>query len=409
MKLFSLKNRSDHARVACDHVSAWICLPLALGVLVHATMLLTVQMAQWLQHAPGAPVGVVGVYILGHIFIIATHEGGHYLGAWFGGMRVYKANVGPVEFLRDAAAWRIRIAWPKGPAWYVLPSMLGGALCACPDPAHPSRRQYLCMLAGGPAANFVCAAALWMSAQTLPTEGRTQLVQAFAYLNFASGLINLVPSTLPCESDGRQLLNWLMGPDLNEPGMLLNRLAGMSMHGLPDPELLRRDIEKLNTMPDPMPLIHLFFEMKALQFSGAWQAVAHLAPALDEHLVRMGPRQAADVATLIAMFRCEIDFSRALVTGTVDIPLDRHINADIDWIMPCLRPRCLALDAALRGLSINAQTLLNVAHERSMRSLDHSLRASEDVLHAVIRDRLHRQGLGPACPTAGKPVPACPC
>lgn len=368
-------------------------MPAAYGMLAHATIVLVLQITILIHHPLAAPIGIVGTMLLVHIFLVVTHEAGHCAGARIGGMCVYKATVGPVEFLRDATTWRMRTVWPRGSAKRTLTAMLGGTIYACPDPDRDSARQHLWMLAGGPAANLFCAAALLSVAQAVSDDDFRQLVQAFAYLNFATSLVNLVPSAMPYASDGHQIRNWIVGPDQDDAGLILNRLAGMSMHGLPEPQKLRTEVAKLAGMHQPMPLVYLFFEMKELQFIGAWHAVSKLSASLDEQLVKMGPEHAAGVADLIAMFRCEIAFSRALATGMTDVRLDNDIGADVDWSMPCLRPRCLALDAALRGAPEEAERLLQIARALSMQSLDYSLRASEDFLQRIIFERFIR----PSC------------
>lgn len=375
---------------ALGHLVKWICLPAAFGLLAHATILLVLQITTLIPHPLAALIGIIGTILLAHIFLVVTHEAGHWAGARIGGMCVYKAAVGPVEFLRDANTWRMRTVWPRGPAKRALTAMLGGTIYACADPNRDSARQHLWMLAGGPAANLFCAAVLLSVAQAVSDDDVRQLVQAFAYLNFATSLVNLVPSAMPYVSDGHQIRNWIVGPDQNDAGLILNRLAGMSMHGLPEPQHLRKEIAKLAGLQQPMPLVYLFFEMKELQFIGAWHAVSNLSGALDEQLVAMGPEHAAGMAELIAMFRCEIAFSRAIANGMTDVRLDDDIGADVDWSMPCLRPRCLALDAALRGAPEEADRLLRMARALSMQSLDYSLRASEDFMQRIIFERFVR-------------------
>jgi hypothetical protein len=127
----------------------------------------------------------------------------------------------------------MRTVWPGGFPKRRITAMFGGSIYACADPDRDSTRQHLWMLAGGPASNLLCAAAFLLIAQTLSRDDSRQLVQAFAYLNFCTGLVNLVPSAMPYESDGRQIGKWIVGPDHNDPGLVLNRLAGMAMHGLP--------------------------------------------------------------------------------------------------------------------------------------------------------------------------------
>jgi hypothetical protein len=157
---------------------------------------------------------------------------------------------------------------------------------------------------------------------------------------------------------------------------------------------VRKEFENLATMHEPMPVVYLFFEMKELQFNGAWDAVTNLSATLDEQLANMAPAQAGGIAELVAMFRCEIKFSRAVATGAANGPLDGDIDADIDWNMPCLRPRCLALGAALCGAPEEAERLLDVARALSMDSLDYSLRTSENFLHHVILEKFIRPSGG---------------
>lgn len=399
MKLLA-KIAQHHVSIPLEFFRKWICVPLAFGMLAHATFLVILKIEVLIPQPLAKPIGIFGAMFLMHIFLVVTHEAGHYAGAKLSGMCVYKATVGPVEFLRDAATWRMRTVWPGGPTKRGVTAMLGGSIHACADPDRDSVRQHLWMLVGGPGSNFLCAAALLLFAQMLSSDDSRQVVQAFAYLNFSAGFVNLVPSAMPYESDGRQIWKWMVGQDQNEPGLVLNNLAGMAMHGIPEPQRLRCEFEKLAGMREPMPLVYLFFEMKALQFKGAWHAVTNLSATLDEQLVKMGPAQARVVAELVAMFRCEIRFSRAVATGSTNTPLDCDIDAETDWTMPCLRPRCLALDAALRGKPEEAERLLDVAHALSMHSLDYSLRASEDFLHRVILEKFIRQAAGTTTPGA---------
>ena len=112
----------------------------------------------------------------------AVHELGHAVAARAVGFRVAGVRVGPLLAMPAAAGggWRVRMTWEMA---------LGGELL--PDPVRPDRlrARHAAMIAGGPAAHLLLAAAAL--AVALATGG---VLLWFTTATLAAGaLANLVP------------------------------------------------------------------------------------------------------------------------------------------------------------------------------------------------------------------------
>jgi hypothetical protein len=282
---------------------------------------------------------ILGVIVLGFL-ATALHEAGHWLGARLGGMTVLQARV----FAIDIQAMRhgVRARWVrggKGQSW------LGFVFAANP-PNQPVRRAKLLFIAMGPLINLMiggvclaCAAIAW------PHGG---VVLAFAAVNLAIGLANLVPTNKGMPSDGAQLLSWWRRPDEHSPDFAYSRLLALYVSGVDAAQLPATDMQTLARQPMPMPLVALSFRLAALQVVGDWDATLRLDDELKD-LLDANPKALGPCAASIAIVRRELDFCRAMVHGDAGILNAPLLNRDIDWYSPTLAPRCHALQAALSG------------------------------------------------------------
>jgi len=71
-------------------------------------------------------------------------------------------------------------------------------------------------------------------------------------------------------------------------------------------------------------------------------------------------------------------------------PIDRHIDRELDWFCPALRPRCRALTAALDGDGPGALEHLDLSESKMARSHDLAYRTGEARIRHAIRTRLRR-------------------
>lgn len=147
--------------------------------------------------------GLIALQVLVLLLGTAVHELGHALAARAVGFRVVGVRVGPLLALSGPAGWRLRLTGEIA---------VGGELL--PDPVRPDRlrARHSLMIAGGPIAHLLLAAAAVLAA-----AGTGSLLLWFTAVTLgASGLANLVPGRPRLSgrwTDGRWLLAWLAEPE----------------------------------------------------------------------------------------------------------------------------------------------------------------------------------------------------
>lgn len=311
---------------------------------------------------------------------VAIHELGHFIGAKLGGMVPYQMQIGTFDIKMEINGFRAR--WCK-PAIKV-----DGFLLSFPNADKPLRGQHLWMVAGGPLANLLAALVFGFTAYLLDSHEISWLLAGFAWVNLGIGLANLVPTEKEMASDGMQLIRWWRGVDEEAPEYVLHKLNGQAVKGMTADQLPADKVALLRDMSFPMPLVHTWFVLKAHQNRAEWAEAAAIETVLNEQVEKLTPEQSNAMQDLLAILRCEIAFSKSLFENKPVTSVDDLITKNIDWVAPCVRPRCNALQSALTGDSKAALHRLAEAEKLAVRSIDIALHVSEEKLRRVIRERV---------------------
>ena len=322
---------------------------------------------------------------------LVVHELGHYASARLAGMTV---------LLMYVLGWEIH---PQRRGWHVQRSPrrlsgISGYVFASPSPSRPMRPQVVALVAGGPAANLVVAAACglvgWLGFPG--SEGR--LLLAFATLNAGFGVVNLIPHQTPMPSDGLSLYTWLRGVDETSPELAYTRVVAQAIAGRTADEIADDELATLESQPAHLPIFALWIRFKADQDRGAWKAAVAHADTLGTRVKALDPATRTAIAGLLALFRIELAFSRAMLTGDgawlENGRLARKLVRSSRWLLP----RCEALKAALRGDERSCMAWLETSRRHADNSLDGALVRSEARLRECVaavgrRTSADRRGL----------------
>ncbi|AXK56900.1 MULTISPECIES: site-2 protease family protein [Pseudomonas] len=275
------------------------------------------------------------------VVALVVHEGGHYLGARGCAMPVLQVRVAAVEIQVQRRGWRLRWA-PQ-----LKRNRLGGYVIAVSNLQRPLRRQWMVVVLCGPLLNLLLgAAALGLGLSWSGVPGAMAL--AFAAINLAMGLGNLMPAWRVSPSDGMLLLGWFMHRDDQRPELAQARLLAQTVAGVPSAELPQEDLQRLAEGAMPGPLLAFGCRLNALQDQGDWPAAVQMEQALEQLLVARAT-ELNGMSGLIELLRSELAFCRAFVQRDVAPLNSPPMSAEVDWNAPWLRPRCLALQAFLEG------------------------------------------------------------
>nr|WP_271196346.1 hypothetical protein [Pseudomonas turukhanskensis] len=263
-----------------------------------------------------------------------------------------------------------RLRWSRRPKGQGI----GGYVIAVHTPNQPWRGAQLRLVAMGPLTNLLVAAVCAVLAMPFyPTAtSLTVFLLAFAAINLGMGLANLVPTARHYHSDGAQLLTWWRKPDEAGPEYAYPRLLALSTAGVAAAELPAADLQRLDRLPMPSPLISLFYRLYACQAAGDWAGAVALGAHM-ETLIAASLTTKATFASSIAIMRAELAFCRAMHTRDASGLAAPVHNPDIDWYVPTLAPRCRALSAALAGEPDTLERELEVAAQFASNSRDQSL------------------------------------
>ncbi|SFS18853.1 Peptidase family M50 [Dyella sp. OK004] len=310
-----------------------------------------------------------------------VHELGHYFGARRAGMAVLRMQLGAIEIVPQRKGFRW--CWsPLKKQWRI-----GGYVLAFADPGLPKRKQIIALVVGGPGANLAVAAVLALAGWLSPPQGAGWAWMVFAAMNACLGLANLVPRLgkggFP--SDGLTLLRALRHRIDNSS---YTRLVSLSVFGCTADRLPDDDIAALEAQALPMPLVALWYRMKADQNKGDWQAAAGKQAALEALLLSMDRAQTTQLADLIACIRTEIAFSQAIVTRDATVLADDLLPPKTAWHAPSLWPRCLALRAALAGDVERCVASLALSKRYAENAVDRALPISEQMIRAFMAEAL---------------------
>jgi Zn-dependent protease len=352
-----------------------------------------VYVAQWLLWAFGSFAAMVllsSAFEPNHIAVVLAwsalfllfamavflHEGGHYLGARLSGMKVLVMRVMAVECYPRRGRWLIRWA-PKANHRY------RGYVYAVPNLDRPMRPQMIWMIVMGPMANAaVCLACLLLALITSkPWLG--DMAAAFAVINGVMAIGNLLPRTGSVNSDGARLLQWLRRQDTEGPEFAYVRLQSRSVFGMTADALPEADIHYLENRPMPVPLLAMWYRLKAAQNRADWQGALQVGERFEQTLGTWNHPK-TELESLVATIRAEVAFSIAMATGRPDALSESLVTKDVRQLCPHFWPRCLALKAFLDGAEEEAKRLLQRAMAEANRSVDLALAKSEAELGRYI-------------------------
>ncbi|WP_158883738.1 M50 family metallopeptidase [Rhodanobacter sp. L36] len=313
--------------------------------------------------------------LLSMFFMLLIHELGHYAAARFAGMTVTHFVVGRIEIVPQQRGWRMR--WNRGQKIRV-----DGLVIAACDPIRALRPQVLLMTAGGPAANLVIAAISAALANVWSSAPAGSLCMAFAVLNVAMGVTNLLPSMRGLASDGMRLLIWSQKELEHSPLLAHTRLQALSISGVTADQLPVDQIALLDSQPMPAPLVALWYRVKAHQNRGEWQHAADLQASFDSMVQSLPEPVRIKLIGAFAQLRAELAFSRAMQNRDATGLSDNLLTKAQTWSAPSLWPRCLALRALLNGDTAHAHRQLDNAQKIAKQSMDKALPRSEAKIRA---------------------------
>jgi hypothetical protein len=335
------------------------------------------------------PIWVLAAFVLVFVLIefsVAIHECGHLLLGRFAGMTVVLMQVGWVQLQAQRTGWRWR--WTKSRL------KAAGYVIAYPDPQAPIRRQRLLLAAGGPLANLVAGCVAGAIGHALGWQRASLPLYGFATFNVLYGISNLLPKEGGLASDGLNIVRWLIGVPEDDPRVGFQRIEGMSLAGVTADRIPRRELDSLARSPMPMPWFHLWYSLKGHQNRGEWNEAVALEGKLAGLMAATAREMGKAIEDLVAIIRCELDFSQAMIDGSAVLPIDRALRPNNDWFSPGLRPRCRALQAALAGDGAGMRANLDASEGWARRSIDRALETSEATIRTAIRARLAPEGGG---------------
>ncbi|HKU17941.1 MAG TPA: M50 family metallopeptidase [Candidatus Saccharimonadales bacterium] len=312
------------------------------------------------------------------VMTVLLHEGGHYLGARLSGMKVLVMRVMAVECYPRRGRWLIRWA-PKANHRY------RGYVYAVPDLDRPMRPQMLWMIVMGPMANAVVCLVSLPLALTTSTPWLEGTSAAFAVINGVMAIGNLLPRTGSVNSDGARLLQWLHRQDDQGPEFAYMRLQSRSAFGTTADALPEADIHYLENRPMPVPLLAMWYRLKAAQNRTDWDGALQVGDRFEQMLSTWSHPK-TELESLIALIRAEVAFSHAMATGKPDALSESLVTKDVRQLCPHFWPRCLALKAFLVGAEEDAKRLLQQAMDEASRSVDLALAKSEAMLARYIME-----------------------
>lgn len=318
----------------------------------------------------------------GLIFVsVLLHELGHASAAVLGGATILRMQVGPVALhaLRDG--WRIR--WKRGPREF------SGLVASLPSPHRSLRPQMMAMILGGPLVNAALALVSFQLWDVLSHRPSGVVLFGFGVFNAMLALSNLLPWTsTTLASDGLQLWRWIRGIGQDDPQVAYTMLNARLLSGERFGPWADAYLQTLEHSSQPGPMIVLWTRLKALQVEGEWERVDDVMREVELHIIGLSPPMANALAGLIAVFRCEAAFSRAMADEPLaQSPMD-ILGPDMGWTCPALRLRCEALACALDGQPERARARLAESASWSRRSVDRSMEHNEAVLRQAVQARI---------------------
>lgn len=249
----SLPEISDYRSQSGDGTHPWI--QKALPFFSFATVFISFRLVDAWGHRMGLPeedpMPWLLLIVLAQLFTTLCHEVGHVIGAWSGGMKLAKFQVGPLDWTFSSGKWNFHFS----PAAILLG---GGAMASNPLYKENLRSRMIMEVFAGPLASFVLA---WIGFMFLllapgsswePFWRVPALVSAIAMGDF---LLNSVPFGMAIGfSDGALLLQLIRGGPFADLRRLW-KLVGLSLVSPArlrdlDPALLANGVRASAGRPD---------------------------------------------------------------------------------------------------------------------------------------------------------------
>lgn len=352
-----------------------LCAQIALGVATGVVV--TVLCSAWLGNSSEST-GVAFLLVWPLLLLaLVAHELGHLVCARLVGMTVWAINIAGLEFYAQRRGWKVR--WSR-----IRRRQIGGFVLAFPQFGQPMRRQMIGLSLGGPAGNIAIAVLLGVIGWALLPRAVGFLSLALCSVNAGFALINLVPHQGTMPTDGLRLITWLSGVDEASPHLAFTRLMSRSLAGQTADQLPENELTTLEQQALPMPLVALWYRLKADQNRNNWARAVSRSTQFDVLAETLGPSGRAMLTELLATLRTELAFSKAMLTGDRTELADDLLPADAAWTAPWLLPRCQALSASLQGDQARCVQLLEVSKRSAEKAIDPALWQSEALLRRYI-------------------------
>jgi|SRR5690348_7831656 len=308
-----------------------------------------------------------------------AHEMGHAVAATLLKMTVLQLRVGPFQcaMLRNGA--RIRLRQQQE----IKRAHLSGYVIAIPSLHGSLRKQHVWSALGGPLANLAIAALSAFIGYALLPSAIAFVGFAIAWLNWTMAIGNLIPTKRLIESDGRRLLHWLRAKDYKITPY--QRVMALLIQGTRADELPCDVIEAVDSLPAPMPLVALYIRLQAHQNCAQWDAACAIEIDLERMLSEMSETTAEAWSDFLTIVRTELAFSKAMRDRDGRHLSDSLLPRATAWLVPYLRPRCVALHEGLAGNISARDRQFDLVMRHAKKSLDRSVVRSEALLIEYIR------------------------
>jgi hypothetical protein len=319
-----------------------------------------------------------GAAMLLSLSAVAIHECGHLVAAECSTMQTMRMRILDFEFRRRRSGWSVRRRRCKHePVGFVQ---------AFPTDFDTVRRDYLRMIAGGPAANaLVCLIAIAGIALAASDTSR-YLWSALAAIHLSFAIANLLPhvSKAGVVSDGMLLLQWWRNEAMDAASEAYLRLIALTLRGTRASELPRDLIERIAAAPGPAAMNADWFELGAACDRAEWAAVRDIGYGLlakVEALPQKTQEAASDWAMLI---RVEVGFATAMLERDSAAIDALKVSPQFIWYVPGVPDRFDALRAALAGDQARCRDALARMAAYAEDNVDRSMLPQNALLRAEI-------------------------
>jgi hypothetical protein len=257
----------------------------------------------------------VSMLAVGWLAILA-HELGHVVGGALGRFRFHMLVVGPLRIARDGEGGALRVGVNRSLALY------GGVAAAFPTPAADPMRGLALMVAGGPLASVLLAAAAGLAAGAIASPGTRLLLIGLTLMSGGLALVTLVPArTGGFATDGARLLRMLRrGPEAEREAAMMPLVGLLGSGVLPrewpqpqiDAALVHRDgsVEECTAW-----LLAYLHRLDTGQIEAAGVALEHVLALRHTYPTPFAPALDVEAAYYAAAHRGDAAGARAMLAA----------------------------------------------------------------------------------------------